>query len=460
MSGDCNIGLIGLAVMGQNLVLNLLDHDNKVAVYNRTQTVTEQFAKQANSEALFAADSLDAFVQSLAKPRKIILMVKAGNPVDAVIDQLKPLLEDGDILIDGGNSLFTDSQRRSDELTPQGIHFVGCGISGGQDGARFGPSMMPGGDESAWAALKPILQGISARTEAGEPCCEWMGDGGSGHFVKMVHNGIEYGDMQMIAEIYHVLGLAGHDNAGIADIFENWNQGRLASYLVEITAEVLRIKDEDGSDWVDNIWDKAGQKGTGKWTAIQALELGVPGSITTEAVYARALSSRWEERQKAHQLYPSNNPNLIAYNGVEEDAEAALYAAKLIAYAQGFSLLSEAAREYNWTLNMANIAQVWKAGCIIRAKALDPIQAVFEQNPALDNLILSDFFREELTRCEHSLRRLLSRAIESGIPTPALANALAYFDGVRSNRLPANLIQGQRNFFGAHEYERLPGKGN
>ena len=455
MSGDCNIGLIGLAVMGQNLVLNLVDRGNTVAVYNRTQEVTKAFVNEANNDRLVGTDSLEQFVASLAKPRKIILMVKAGQPVDAVIDQLKPLLEKGDILIDGGNSLFTDSQRRSDALTPQGIHFVGCGISGGQDGARFGPSMMPGGDESAWPALKPILQGISAKTEAGEPCCEWMGDGGSGHFVKMVHNGIEYGDMQMIAEIYHLLKATGRDNAAMAQLFESWNSGRLASYLVEITAEVLRIKDEDGSDWVDNIWDKAGQKGTGKWTAIQALELGVPGSVTTEAVYARALSSRWDERQQAHDLYRPDT-SLDDYAELESDAEAALYAAKLIAYAQGFSLLSEAAREYSWKLNMANIAQVWKSGCIIRAKSLDPIQSVFEQQPELENLILSEFFRQELTGCESALRRLLGKAIAGGIPVPALSNALAYFDGVRTARLPANLIQGQRNFFGAHEYERLP----
>lgn len=455
MSGDCNIGLIGLAVMGQNLVLNLLDHDNTVAVYNRTPSVTRSFVDDANHTNLVGTESLKDFVAALARPRKIILMVKAGSPVDSVIDELKPLLEDGDILIDGGNSLFTDSQRRSDALTPQGIHFVGCGISGGQDGARFGPSMMPGGDESAWPALKPILQGISAKTDAGEPCCEWMGDGGSGHFVKMVHNGIEYGDMQMIAEIYQVLKSAGRDNAAIAQQFDSWNEGRLASYLVEITAEVLRIKDDDGSDWVDNIWDKAGQKGTGKWTAIQALELGVPGSITTEAVYARALSSRWDERQQAAEFYAPQT-TFEPYAELEDDAEAALYAAKLIAYAQGFSLLSEAAREYNWRLNMANIAQVWKAGCIIRARALDPIQSVFEQNPELDNLILSDFFKDELTGCESALRRLLGKAIAGGIPVPALSNALAYFDGVRSARLPANLIQGQRNFFGAHEYERLP----
>jgi len=455
MSGDCNIGLIGLAVMGQNLVLNLLDHDNTVAVYNRTQTVTRQFVDDADHPNLTGTDTLKDFVQALAKPRKIILMVKAGGPVDAVIDELKPLLDDGDILIDGGNSLFTDSQRRSDALTPQGIHFVGCGISGGQDGARFGPSMMPGGDASAWPALKPILQGISAKTDAGEPCCEWMGDGGSGHFVKMVHNGIEYGDMQMIAEIYHLLQAAGRDNNAIAQLFDTWNGGRLASYLVEITAEVLRIKDDDGTDWVDNIWDKAGQKGTGKWTAIQALELGVPGSVCTEAVYARALSSRWDERQQAADVYQPD-PRFPDYAELEADAEAALYAAKLIAYAQGFSLLSEAANEYDWRLNMANIAQVWKAGCIIRAKALDPIQSVFEQQPELDNLILSDFFKTELTGCESALRRLLGNAIAGGIPVPALTNALAYFDGVRSARLPANLIQGQRNFFGAHEYERLP----
>lgn len=455
MSGDCNIGLIGLAVMGQNLVLNLLDHDNKVAVYNRTASVTDDFVKQQAHDRLVGTDSLQAFVDALAKPRKIILMVKAGSPVDAVINELQPLLDDGDILIDGGNSLFTDSQRRSDTLTPKGIHFVGCGISGGQEGARFGPSMMPGGDESAWPALKPILQGISAKTDAGEPCCEWMGDGGSGHFVKMVHNGIEYGDMQMIAEIYDLLRATGLDNEAIAQRFDDWNQGRLASYLVEITAQVLRIKDDDGSDWVDNIWDKAGQKGTGKWTAIQALELGVPGSITTEAVYARALSSRWDERQQLHDFYQPQR-TLANYDGLVDDAEAALYAAKLIAYAQGFSLLSQAAREYQWTLNMANIAQVWKAGCIIRAVALDPIQKVFEQAPQLDNLMLSDFYRTELNGCEAALRRLLARAIEGGVPTPALSNALAYFDGVRSARLPANLIQGQRNYFGAHEYERLP----
>jgi 6-phosphogluconate dehydrogenase len=456
MKGDCDIGLIGLAVMGQNLVLNLLDHDNNVAVYNRTTKVTDDFTTESSHPNLTGTQSLQQFVQALAKPRKIILMVKAGDPVDAVINDLKPLLEDGDILIDGGNSLFTDSQRRSDDLTPQGIHFVGCGISGGQDGARFGPSMMPGGDESAWLALKPILQGISARTEAGEPCCEWMGNGGSGHFVKMVHNGIEYGDMQMIAEIYDLLRASGRSNEAVASLFDTWNQGRLESYLVEITSDVLRIKEDDGTDWVDAIWDKAGQKGTGKWTAIQALELGVPGSIVTEAVYARALSSRWEERQSVSKLY-AKTAQFTDYPELEADTEAALYAAKLLAYAQGFTLLSEAAREYNWTLNMANIAQVWKAGCIIRAKALDPIQSVFQAEPDLDNLMLSDFFRQELVSCEPALRRLLVRAIEGGIPVPALSNALAYYDGVRSARLPANLIQGQRNFFGAHEYERLPG---
>ncbi len=452
-----DIGLVGLAVMGQNLALNLADHGFRVVVYNRTTERMRKFlAGEGGAAGILGAERLEELVARLERPRRILLMVRAGEAVDAVIGQLLPLLAPDDILIDGGNSHFRDTERRVRELAEAGIRFVGCGISGGEEGARHGPSLMPGGDESAWPEIRPILQEIAARVE-GVPCCHWMGRGGAGHYVKMVHNGIEYGDMQLIAEAWHLqregLGLTVPETAAV---FERWNRGVLESYLVEITARILAFRDTDGKPLVEKILDRAGQKGTGAWTAISALELGVPVSLIAEAVFARALSARKEERLRAETIY--GRPD-VPFEGeraaVLDDLEQALYAAKLVSYAQGFMLLREASREYGWDLAFGDIALVWRGGCIIRSRFLNDINAAYDRDPGLENLLLDPFFVQALRRAEKGWRASCALGVRLGIPLPATASALAFFDGYRRGWLPASLIQAQRDYFGAHTYQRV-----
>jgi len=454
---EADIGLIGLAVMGQNLALNMNDHGFKVSVHNRTASKTADFLQgPASSTNISGFDSLEDFVSSLKTPRKIIMMIRAGKPVDDLIDSLLPLLKTGDIIIDGGNSRFTDSNRRDQELSREGIHFIGTGISGGEEGARHGPSIMPGGDIAAWPAVKEILQAISAKVD-GEPCCQWVGPSGSGHYVKMVHNGIEYGDMQLIAEAYHLMrtGLAmGVDE--IEETFAEWNKGVLDSYLIEITANILAVRDENGEPVLDSILDAAGQKGTGKWTGINALELGVPLTLIVEAVFARCLSSIKEERVRADTLLASSH---AVFDGDKAQAlksiHDALYASKIISYAQGFMLMRDAAIEYDWQLNYANIAMMWRGGCIIRSRFLENIMQAYDDDPALDNLLLDKFFIGEIKVSEAGWREAAMLGIKLAIPLPAMSSALAFFDGYRRGRLPANLIQAQRDYFGAHTYERV-----
>ena len=454
---EADIGLIGLAVMGQNLALNMNDHGFKVSVHNRTASKTADFLQgPASSTNISGFDSLEDFVSSLKTPRKIIMMIRAGKPVDDLIDSLLPLLKTGDIIIDGGNSRFTDSNRRDQELSREGIHFIGTGISGGEEGARHGPSIMPGGDIAAWPAVKEILQAISAKVD-GEPCCQWVGPSGSGHYVKMVHNGIEYGDMQLIAEAYHLMrtGLAmGVDE--IQETFAEWNKGVLDSYLIEITANILAVRDENGEPVLDSILDAAGQKGTGKWTGINALELGVPLTLIVEAVFARCLSSIKEERVRADTLLASSH---AVFDGDKAQAlksiHDALYASKIISYAQGFMLMRDAAIEYDWQLNYANIAMMWRGGCIIRSRFLENIMQAYDDDPALDNLLLDKFFIGEIKVSEAGWREAAMLGIKLAIPLPAMSSALAFFDGYRRGRLPANLIQAQRDYFGAHTYERV-----
>lgn len=454
---SADIGLIGLAVMGQNLALNIDDHGFRVAVYNRTQSTTDDFISgPANGTRIVSTDSVAALVTALPRPRKVILMVRAGQAVDQVIGQLLPLLEPGDIILDGGNSHFSDSNRRYQALSEKGIRFVGCGISGGEEGARHGPSVMPGGDDSAWPEIRQILQSIAAKVD-GEPCCQWIGPQGSGHYVKMVHNGIEYGDMQLISEAYNLMrtGLQ-MTTEEIKQAFQEWNLGVLDSYLIEITAEILGVKDADGSPLLDKILDAAGQKGTGKWTGISALELGIPLTLIGEAVFSRCLSALKEERQRAEKMYPRPQP---VFNG-DRDATVsalhdALYASKIISYAQGYMLMREAVAEYDWRLAYGDIALMWRGGCIIRSRFLNNIKQAFERNPALENLLLDDFFIGEIQRAEAGWRKTASLGIEIGIPLPAFTSALAFFDGYRSGRLPANLLQAQRDYFGAHTYERI-----
>ena len=452
---DADIGLIGLAVMGQNLVLNMRDHGFTVAVYNRTTSKTDEFTAQAGA-GVSGCHTLEQLMQSLKKPRRVMLMVKAGAAVDAVIEQLLPLLEQGDILIDGGNSLYLDTERRLKELDAKGILYLGTGISGGEEGARHGPSIMPGGAEAAWPHLKPIFQSIAAQAE-GEPCCDWVGDGGTGHYVKMVHNGIEYGDMQLICEVFQLL----YDGVGlpmdeVQRIFETWNQGVLDSYLIEITANILKVKDDDGTPLVLDILDSAGQKGTGKWTAINALEQGVPLTLISEAVFARYLSALKDERTKAAALLPAPDAKFSGdAAGAVQYLHDALYGAKITSYAQGFMLMRQAARAYGWRLDYGNIALLWRGGCIIRSRFLGDIKRAFITNPNLENLLMDDFFRAELTRVLPGWRKAAALAVELGIPAPGISAALAFYDGYRCARLPANLLQAQRDYFGAHTYERI-----
>ncbi len=459
MQGTADIALIGLAVMGQNLVLNLNDRGFRVAVSNRTLSkVTDFLEGPARGTRVLGATSLEELVHLLSRPRRIMLMVRAGTAVDELIEQLLPFLEDGDVLIDGGNSHFKDTQRRVAALRQRGIHFLGMGVSGGEEGARHGPSLMPGGSPEAWPAVQETFQAIAARVEDGTPCCDWMGEGGAGHFVKMVHNGIEYGDMQLIAEAYDLMrNGAGMSPDAIGEVFRGWNQGPLNSYLVEITAEILQRREADGSFLIDAILDAAGQKGTGKWTAINALELGIPLTLIAEAVCARSLSALREERLHAASLLQGPQTSALGISTTEflEDLERALFASKVLSYAQGYMLLRAADREFGWNLNLGGIALVWRAGCIIRSAFLDRIHAAFTRKADLENLLLDSDFREQVGSAQEAWRRTVARAVQAGIPVPAMASALAFYDGYRRERLPASLIQAQRDYFGAHTYERV-----
>jgi 6-phosphogluconate dehydrogenase len=453
---QADIGLIGLAVMGQNLVLNMSDHGIHVAVYNRSTNKVDDFLSgSAKDRSISGYHSIEELVGALKTPRRVMLLVQAGEAVDQTIDALLPHLEPGDIIIDGGNSHFPDSNRRYESLQEQGIHFVGTGVSGGEEGARFGPSIMPGGDERAWPAVKDIFQAIAAKVDE-QPCCEWVGPAGSGHFVKMVHNGIEYGDMQLIAEAYDLL----HRGLGLKaeelhQVFSQWNQGALDSYLIEITADIFTVKDADEAPLLDKILDAAGQKGTGKWTAINALDNGSPLTLITEAVFARALSARKQERATASTLYANAiKPIVVDRQQAISAIHDALYAAKIISYAQGFMLMRQAAADFDWPLNYGAIALMWRGGCIIRSRFLDNIKAAYDQDPELENLLLDDFFKTQILQAMNGWREALKMAIDAGIPVPAMSSALAFFDGYCSGVLPANLIQAQRDYFGAHTYER------
>lgn len=452
-----DIGLVGLAVMGQNLVLNMNDNGFTVAVFNRTTSKVDDFLNgSAKGTDVIGCHDLESFVTSLKAPRRVMLMVKAGPAVDSFIDMLLPLLDEGDIIIDGGNSLYNDSERRTHELQQKGIRFIGSGVSGGEEGARFGPSIMPGGNKEAWPAVKPIFQAIAAKVD-GEPCCDWVGDYGAGHYVKMVHNGIEYGDMQLICEAYQLmregLGMSGDE---IQAVFATWNEGVLDSYLIEITRDILAVKEEDGSLLIDHILDTAGQKGTGKWTGMNALDLGIPLTLIGEAVFARCLSARKEERVLASKVLPKLASEFTGDKTEMVDAiRDALYASKIISYAQGYMLMREAAAEYKWQLNYGGIALMWRGGCIIRSQFLANIRDAFAKNEDLENLLLDQFFIDAITEALPGWRKAVGASISIGIPAPAFSSALAFYDGYRSEQLPANLLQAQRDYFGAHTYERL-----
>jgi 6-phosphogluconate dehydrogenase len=455
---SCDIGLIGLAVMGQNLVLNMNDHGYRVAVFNRTISKVDEFIhNEAAGTRVAGTHSMEEFVQALKRPRRAMLMVKAGSTVDEIIASLLPYLEKGDIVIDGGNSHFPDTNRRTKALAEKGILFIGTGVSGGEEGARFGPSIMPGGNPAAWPHVKEIFQAIAAKVEDGTPCCDWVGEEGAGHYVKMVHNGIEYGDMQLICEAYHLLqeglGLSADE---LHQVFAEWNRGELDSYLIEITAEIFKKKDEDGAPLIDKILDTAGQKGTGKWTGISALDLGTPVTLIGEAVFARCLSALKDERVKASTVLTGPKPSISSDRAAFiEDVRRALYCSKMISYAQGYMLLREAAKDQKWNLNFGGIALMWRGGCIIRSRFLGKIKEAYDKNPQLNNLLLDDFFSKLLNDYQASWRRAIVHAIEAGVPTPAFSTALSFFDGYRTGRLPANLLQAQRDFFGAHTYERV-----
>jgi 6-phosphogluconate dehydrogenase len=459
MEPTADIALIGLAVMGQNLILNMNDHGYTVVAFNRTVSKVDEFLNDAakGRKTIVGAHSIEELVALLKRPRKIMLMVKAGKPVDDFIDQLLPHLEPGDLIIDGGNSHFPDTIRRTKELESKGLLYIGTGVSGGEEGARFGPSMMPGGSPKAWPLVKDIFQAICARTPAGEPCCDWMGEDGAGHFVKMTHNGIEYGDMQLICEAYQLLkeGL-GMSNAEMYKVFDEWNRGDLDSYLIQITRDILGYKDESGAAVVDLILDTAGQKGTGKWTSVSSLDLGMPVTLIGEAVYARCLSAMKDARVEASKIL--SGPK-FKFDGDRqafvEDIRQALLASKVVSYAQGFMLLREAAKEYHWNLNYGGIAMVWRAGCIIRSVFLSKIKGAFDHDPNLSNLLLDGYFRDLIEHCQLSWRRVVAQAVTAGVPVPAFTTALAFYDGYRSARLPANLLQAQRDYFGAHTYERV-----
>ncbi|MGE5196645.1 MAG: decarboxylating NADP(+)-dependent phosphogluconate dehydrogenase [Anaerolineae bacterium] len=457
-SKQADIGLVGLAVMGQNLVLNMNDHGYTVAVFNRTVAKVDQFLQgPAKGTKVMGAHSLKDFFKSLKKPRKVMLMVKAGDAVDELIEECLPFMEKGDILIDGGNSHYPDSERREKALKEKGFLFIGTGISGGEEGARHGPSIMPGGNIEAWALVKPIFQAIAAKADDGKPCCDWVGEGGAGHYVKMVHNGIEYGDMQLICEAYFLLKKAlGLGPQEMQQIFSEWDQGVLNSYLIEITSHILGFKDSDGNPIVEKILDVAGQKGTGKWTGISALELGMPVSLIGEAVFARCLSALKEERVSASKIF-AGPKRLFSGDRKKfiQDVHDALYASKIISYAQGFMLMRAAADEMKWHLNYGSIALMWRGGCIIRSRFLNNIKQAFDRESALKCLLFDPFFKEAVEKAEEGWRHVVAEGALIGAPTPCFSTALAFFDGYRTERLPANLLQAQRDFFGAHTYERI-----
>jgi 6-phosphogluconate dehydrogenase len=457
MSDAADFGVIGLAVMGQNLALNMSDHGLRVAVYNRTVERTREFVAGPGADALISGmDAAEDLVAALPRPRRILLMVKAGPPVDAVLADLAPLLDEGDVVIDGGNSHYTDTARRVGEMAEHGIRFVGAGISGGEEGARHGPSIMPGGDPEAWPLISDALQAIAAKVADGTPCADWVGPGGAGHYVKMVHNGIEYGDIQLLAEAYDIMhtGL-GMTHEEMADTFRSWNEGRLDSYLVEITAEVMSHR-TDGRPTLEMILDAAGQKGTGRWTVEDSLQMGQPVTLVAEAVFARSVSALKEERTTAAGLLSGPDPALGEdRDAVLADLESALYASKIVSYAQGFMLLDAASAEHQWSLDPGGIALLWRQGCIIRAAFLERIRDAYLSNPELGNLLLDPYFAGTLTSSQDGWRRTVARAATSGIPVAALGTALAFFDSYRSERLPANLIQALRDYFGAHTYERV-----
>ncbi len=452
-----DIGVVGLAVMGQNLILNMNDNGYVVTAYNRTTSKVDEFiANEAKDTNVVGVHSLEELVSSLKSPRKIMLMIKAGDAVDQEIDKLIPLLEKGDIIIDGGNSLYTDTSRREKYVSSKGLLYVGTGVSGGEEGARHGPSIMPGGSPEAWPYVKDIFQKISAKVDNDVPCCDWVGQGGAGHYVKMVHNGIEYGDMQLICEAYDLLKkYAGLSNDRIAQIFDEWNKGELDSYLIEITADILAYKENDES-LIDKIMDTAGQKGTGKWTVVDSAQLGQPVTLISEAVFARCLSSIKDERVAASAIL--QGPSSKLEDNADEFIESvrqALYAAKIVSYAQGYMLMRAAAKEYGWDLNYGGIALMWRGGCIIRSRFLGKIKEAYETNPALTNLLIDPFFVQELSTSQESLRKTVATAALAGIPLPAMSSALSFYDGYRSEKLPANLLQAQRDYFGAHTYERI-----
>ncbi len=452
-----DIGLIGLAVMGENLILNMESKGFAVACFNRTVSKVDDFiAGRASGKNIIGAHSLEELVQSLKTPRRIMLMVKAGQAVDDFIEKLIPLLEPGDVVIDGGNSHFQDTARRTAYLESKGLLYIGTGVSGGEEGALNGPSMMPGGSPAAWPLVKDILQTICAHTDAGEPCCDWVGENGAGHFVKMVHNGIEYGDMQMICEAYHLMKSIGMDNAAMHKVFTQWNEGELNSYLIEITRDILGYKAENGEAVVDKILDTAGQKGTGKWTAIAALDAGMPLTLIGEAVFARCLSAIKEERVVASGILKGQTtPFSGCPEALVEDLRQALYASKIVSYAQGYQLMRAAAAEYGWNLNYGGIALMWRGGCIIRSRFLGRIKEAFDRNPNLSNLLLDPFFKDVMDKAQAAWRRIAVISLQTGVPMPCMTSALSYFDGYRCDRLPANLLQAQRDYFGAHTYERV-----
>jgi 6-phosphogluconate dehydrogenase len=453
-----DIGLVGLAVMGENLILNMESHGYTVAVFNRTVEKVDKFlAGRAKGKKIVGAHTLQEFVGSLKSPRKIMLMVKAGKPVDELIDELTPLLSKGDILIDGGNSQFTDTIRRTKALEAKGFLYIGTGVSGGEEGALKGPSIMPGGSPAAWPHVKPIFQGIAAKVEDGTPCCDWVGSDGAGHFVKMVHNGIEYGDMQLICESYQLMkDLLGLSADEMHEVFAEWNRGDLDSYLIEITRDILAFKDKDGTPLVDKILDSAGQKGTGKWTSVTSLDLGIPLTLISEAVFARCLSALKDERVAASKLLRGPKPQFTGdRKAFITDIGHALYASKIVSYAQGYQLLQAAAQEWKWDLSYGGIALMWRGGCIIRSKFLGKIKEAYDKDPKLSNLLLAPFFREKMEAVQDSWRRVVAQAALNGIWLPAHATALSFYDGFRAGRLPANLLQAQRDYFGAHQYERL-----
>jgi 6-phosphogluconate dehydrogenase len=458
MEPRADIAVIGLAVMGQNLILNMNDHGFTVVAYNRTTSKMDDFlANEAKGTNILGAHSLQEMAGLLKRPRRVMLMVKAGQAVDDFIETLLPVLEPGDIIIDGGNSLFEDTIRRTKYVESKGLLYIGTGVSGGEEGARRGPSIMPGGSPAAWPHVKPIFQAISAKVGENVPCCDWVGEGGAGHYVKMTHNGIEYGDMQLICEAYHLM----KDGLGMTPdemhaVFADWNKGELDSYLVEITRDILAKKDEDGSPLVDKILDTAGQKGTGKWTVISSQDMGIPITLIAEAVYSRCVSAMKDQRVKAAKVF---KPSKTQFPGDRAEwvhaIRQALYASKMISYTQGYMLMRAAAKHYGWNLNYGGIALMWRGGCIIRSVFLGDIKKAFDKNPNLENLLLDPFFKKAIKSCTRSWRKVVSTAVKKGIPVPAFSTALAFFDGLRSERLPANLLQAQRDYFGAHTYERV-----